>query len=80
MTCADSKQFPPAYASTDDQAHHYAWRLSELVNIATRILALLERPTVVPRLNAETCRDIGLSPDEYQNAPLWGHGKIMWWP
>ena len=32
------------------------------------------------RLSAADLRDVGLTADQVQQAPIWGHGGIMWRP
>ena len=80
MTRIDGKRLPTVQETIHDQALLHAPSSAGLMSIPARIQALLEQPATLLRLNGETRRDIGLLPDEYPNAPLWGHGKIMWWP
>jgi hypothetical protein len=64
-------------------------RTPALTGVATRLIALVRRlrPTGLAlamtrseRLSAADLRDMGLRADQIGQAPIWGHGGIMWRP
>lgn len=42
--------------------------------------AMLRSMTLPGRLSAADLRDAGVSADQIGQAPIWGHGGIMWRP
>jgi len=69
------------YSANDTQNSRRIIRLlAGFSSFRAGLRGLLGRPAIVPKLNAELRHDVGLGPDQYPNAPIWGHGRIMWWP
>jgi hypothetical protein len=64
-------------------------RTPALPGVATRLLALVRRlrpagqilaMTRSGRLSPAELHDVGLRADQIGQAPIWGHGGIMWRP
>jgi hypothetical protein len=76
-------------ASTFLPTSNESTRTPALLRGAMHLLALARRlrpsgmisaQTQSGRLSAADLRDVGLSADEVGQAPIWGHGGIMWRP
>jgi hypothetical protein len=59
-----------------DARHRGTWRAA--MRRLVRVVA--SGPVGDSRLSAHMLNDIGLLPEQSPDAPIWGHGGIMWRP